>query len=811
MPGSDGSIVINTEIDNKNAQKELNRLEKQIKSLEEQLTSKKQGRLPLEENLNAVSEKLEKARKDLAIFQDEQQAIREAMQPGASAEDYIRAYSDQEQVSSALKQQQGEVNAIEKEWQAAKNKLTEYDAKTGELAGKLNKAKEEAGGIQKAINASSKSLDSVSRKARGVQKALSASSKPLNSMPNAVNRMNSGMERFSKRLSGVVSSALIFTVVSQGLAKLRDWFGSVIQANDETSAAIKRLKAALLTMIQPLMNIVLPAFTMFTNLLTRLATVAGNLLSKLFGTTFSESAQAAEELYNQTNKATKANEKYKKSLAGFDEINQLSTSQDGGAAAEEGSSPDFKGMMQTQINGIVELFTGVALLALGAILTFSGAHIFLGIGLMIVGALAVWDAVSTNWGAIQEQLQGPLGVLVGILGGSLLVIGAILCFSGAAIPLGIGLMIIGAAALAVTAAANWDSIVTALQGPIGILVGILGGVLLVIGAILCFSGANIGLGIGLMIVGAATLATVAAINWDSIVSALQGPIGVLMGVLGGATLVLGAILAFTGAALPLGIGLMIVGAATLATVAAVNWDSIVSALQGPIGTIVGIVGGALIVLGVILCFSGVGIPLGIALIAAGAASLVTVIAVNWNSIVDSIKGVWNNIKNWWNTYVAKYFTADYWAELGRNMINGLISMIETGINWIIDKINWFIGKVNGGLGLLSHIGIDLQIPTIPKVNLPRLATGAVIPPNREFMAVLGDQKRGTNIETPEDLLRQIVSEESGGAEIISLLQAILEATRQKTRMYVDKKVLAETAKDGINDMTIAAGRSVLLY
>lgn len=60
---ADGSIVINTEIDNKNAQKELNRLNRQIQSLEGQLRSKTSGRLPLEENLNAVNARLEEAKR----------------------------------------------------------------------------------------------------------------------------------------------------------------------------------------------------------------------------------------------------------------------------------------------------------------------------------------------------------------------------------------------------------------------------------------------------------------------------------------------------------------------------------------------------------------------------------------------------------------------------------------------------------------------------------------------------------------------------------------------------------------------------
>jgi uncharacterized protein YfkK (UPF0435 family) len=48
----------------------------------------------------------------------------------------------------------------------------------------------------------------------------------------------------------------------------------------------------------------------------------------------------------------------------------------------------------------------------------------------------------------------------------------------------------------------------------------------------------------------------------------------------------------------------------------------------------------------------------------------------------------------------------------------------------------------------SVIGLDIHIPTIPEIKIPRLAKGAVIPTNSEFMAILGDQKRGVNIETP---------------------------------------------------------------
>ena len=88
---ADRSIVIETNIDYKNAQRELTRLTKQIKSIEDQLASKKQGRLPLEHNLNWVNAKLDEPRTLLSTRQDQQYAINSAMQAEATADDYMRA------------------------------------------------------------------------------------------------------------------------------------------------------------------------------------------------------------------------------------------------------------------------------------------------------------------------------------------------------------------------------------------------------------------------------------------------------------------------------------------------------------------------------------------------------------------------------------------------------------------------------------------------------------------------------------------------------------------------------------------------
>ena len=671
----DGSIVISTEIDSKEAQKELNKLNKEIQSLENQLRSKTSGRLPLEENLKEVNARLEEAKKNLAYLQDEQYFINEAMKPGSSPEDYIEASSNREETERNLKEQQVRVEAIQKEWEKANQKLKVYDNQIMETNLKLEVAKSQAGGLQKQMAKSTPANNSAGDSA--------------SKMGTAMERAKKSAEGFATRLKGVVTSALVFTVVSQGLAKFREWMGKVIQTNDEASSAMARLRGSLLTLAQPLVNVLIPAFTTLVNVLTRIVSVAAQIVSSLFGSTAEQSAEAAENLYNETNAiedVSGAAKKAEKSLAGFDEINQLSSDSSSGPASAGGSSaggtaPDFTGPINDSLTGIVELFTGAALLALGAILTFSGAHILLGIGLMVLGALAIWDAVSTNWQAIQEALQGPIGEITTLVSGALLALGAILCLSGVAIPLGISLMVLGAIGLVTVAAVNWNAIVDKVKE----------------------------------ILEQIKNAVVSVWNW------LDG---------------------FT--------------------------HGFLSDIFGAFGEIFG----------------------GIIDLIAGVFSGDWQRA--WNGIVSIFKGIWDGL-----------------VAIVKAPINAIIGLI----NGVIDAINWIIGGINSiSFDLPDWLGgmhIGFNIGTIG--HIPYLAQGAVIPPNQEFLAVLGDQRRGNNIEAPEGLLRQLIREESGGSEVVLLLQAILEATKAGKKLYVDKKVLAQTAKDGINDMTIAAGKSVLLY
>ena len=108
----------------------------------------------------------------------------------------------------------------------------------------------------------------------------------------------------------------------------------------------------------------------------------------------------------------------------------------------------------------------------------------------------------------------------------------------------------------------------------------------------------------------------------------------------------------------------------------------------------------------------------------------------------------------------------------------------------------------------SGKSFGINIPSISQVQIPRLAKGAVIPPNREFMAVLGDQRHGNNLEVPEGLLRQLFRYELGDTS--ALLRAILNAVKEGHVILVDGMVFGRTAIKTINGVTTSAGKQLLL-
>ncbi len=144
------------------------------------------------------------------------------------------------------------------------------------------------------------------------------------------------MEAFTKRVKMLAKRALVFTIIARALAALRDWLADVVAVNGEARDAIAQLKGALLTLAQPLVQIIIPAFTALVKVLATVVSFIANIVSALFGTTAKESANAAKSLNDQMNAykgVGSAAKSASKQLASFDEINKLSSESSGGASA----------------------------------------------------------------------------------------------------------------------------------------------------------------------------------------------------------------------------------------------------------------------------------------------------------------------------------------------------------------------------------------------------------------------------------------------------------------------------------------------
>lgn len=191
-------------------------------------------------------------------------------------------------------------------------------------------------------------------------------------------------------------------------------------------------------------------------------------------------------------------------------------------------------------------------------------------------------------------------------------------------------------------------------------------------------------------------------------------------------------------------------------------------------------------------------------------------AKSWGSyisqgLLDGLASKWENITGWlrdlkqnfvdaWDNIRAK--TTETFNSLGQTISdiwNGISSTIKNAVNGIIGFINRMISAVVTGINAVinalnglsfdlpdifggGHVGFNISTLTAPQI--PYLAQGAVIPANREFLAVLGDQSHGTNVEAPLDTIKQAVAEVmedlqagqmAGFEAVVSVLREILSA------------------------------------
>lgn len=732
---ADGSVVIRVNANTAEVDKELVRLTKKINALNDKISDKKQEQMPLVEQS-----------KQLAAILDDAKAKLDYMKSG-----------DAFFTSSSIKDQEQTVASLQKEWDGVQKKVETMDASIAKDTRSLERMSTRAGELSAQIAGASKS-----------SAALAAASK----------KADEYMDRFVRRVKGLARRVFIFGLIAQGLRSVRDWFGKVIKSNDQATKAIARLKGALLTLAQPLLQVLIPAFTTFVELVTKIATAIGRVMSQLFGTTYEQSQKAAESLYNESDALDKTGKSAKeatKSLAAFDEINRLSGSED--AKDKDKLAPDFSSgpeLSGKKAKGILGLITSIGALLLGLKLSdtlIGGLKTALGLAIAFQGALQFISNLLRAWSSGLDW-SNLLGML---LGAAALVAGLALAFGkvGAAI----GLIITGIMEMV---AGIHDADVNGWN---------LKNTLLTIAGLI-----SSGLGISLLtkswipliiagILSVVLAITVATGHGKELIESLK-------------TVVLGFKDFFVG----LFEGDLIAAIGGLKTA----FDGLKGVAYAVLDSFRDMINNLLSLLEYVCGKIGLDIS-GIIQIAKNyVTNLFAILKDAVSGSVDAFVRVWQGIIE----FISGTFSQDWemaWTgikDILAGVLNGIITLFENATNLCRNNINSILDlmqeltsfKLPDWLGGFEFKGIN--IPRLDKIKLPRLATGAVIPPNREFLAVLGDQKQGNNIEAPESAIEAAVargmSQYGGGNQT-----AILKIGEQELGRIIFKLNKDQTQRVGI--------------
>ena len=651
---ADGEVVFEATISDKKLHQELNKVKSNIESLQKEFNRLGDQKTPMEDRLRSIGAELDAAKQVLADMRTAPKGTYEKIDVSEQAERVRMLQSEFNKTASSI------------------DKLNEKLNKTGD---KISDAKTQAVELTQQIEGRAKGAG----------------------LRNATEAAADSMKVFGQRLKSVVRSALVFTVITQALTKVRDWVKNVVMVNSEARESIAQLKGALLTLAQPLVSVVVPAFMFLVKVLTAVITQISRLVALISGKSVKATANSAKALNKETNalKGTgSAAKKAASQLAAFDEINQISTetADDAGSGGLSDIKPDFSYMDEIS-DKLKKIADAVMLIAAG---------------------LALWK--------LGSSLPGTLGKILTKLGGILIAVG--------------GLIIL------------WESLSDAWNN---------------------------------------------GVNWKNLLGSLAGTAALA----GGLALAFGKVGA--------GIGLVIAGAAMIITAFKDICDNGAN-LQNTLLLIAGIVATGL----GFFFLTGSVIPLAIA----GIASILVAMMKLTGNLEEFAKNLKENILGGIIQFIKGVFTGDLKMALdgvkkvAKGIVNGILIIVESFINNIIRGLNWLITKINsisikvpdwvpgvGGKGWSPHIG------QMSSINLPRLATGAVIPPNKEFLAVLGDQKSGTNIETPlatmVEAFKQAMAESGGGTTTVVI--------------QLDGKEIARSTVKNINNMTRAAGKPVLLY
>lgn len=723
---ADGTITFSTALDNKQLERELQSALKKISSLEKSIAQMSSGRNALAEQAKEMGVQLDAAKQKLYEMQSAAKGI----------------YSKE-----TIADQRTLVSGLQSEWDKINNRIDSYDQKIRNATASLADEKEHYSEISEQID-----------------KANGKSTK----MQDSIEHIGKSVEKIGSHIKNLFMRAFLFSALTSAFRSFRTWLGNVIKSNSEAAASIAQLKGALLTLAQPIVEAIIPAFTALVNIVTKVVTALATLVSWIFGKTISQSKEAAKNLNKETSAlggvGAAANEA-KKQLAAFDEVNQLvqETSSGGGGGSSTDASFDFDetSFLKNLPDWLKNLTADLQIKIQNLKFDWDRGNILHNKDAWIIALSAILGAV----------LGGMFGGLHGAVIGLLL---------GAAIGL------IGCTLLDKTS--NPEKYkrlaIVALTSILGAVLGAKFGGL---------TGAALGLLLGL---------SIGLVSLDFIDGKFEGwnSQDTFLTVI---TAILGAVIGSIFGGFAGGVIGLVVGAAV--SIKALNWirkldnpsndkilfTTVVTALLGfVIGTLFGgFVGGVI----------GLVVGLGISIVAAQFD----------NSINGSAKSKAAAILK---TVMLAIITTLIGLSIGGvvgGIVGGIVGItLGLAIHWgdiTADDVPTRGGFRRNTSAIKNGFGGNSMSVQASSLVVPALAQGAVIPPNREFMAVLGDQTSGNNIEAPESLIRQIVREETQTSASNDLLREILSAIREGKVMMVDSVQFAKVTQRSLSNASRASG------
>lgn len=740
---ADGSVIIKVDADEKAAVKKLHKIEDEIDKLQEQLSGKEQGKSALVQEAETLQKKLSQLRQEAKKYKEEW--LSGGATSGIAGAEHTKV---QEQIAATKAELDGVYQKIDK-----------YDAEIAKITPKLEKQKQLYGETQVQVAQLTRKNTALENAAAGVAKSA---------------------DGFYKRIKKIAKNVFIFTVLAAAFRALKDHMVAAVKSNADATNAFAQLKGAVLTLAQPLVEILLPAITWVAQALAKVVSVLAQLFAMITGKSFSAMKQNAKAL-NDEKKALegvgKAADKATGSLAGFDEINTINTTASSSAASAIDPSFDFGGELETgNLENLLDLIKmiGAALLAWKLSDSFlGGAKTLLGLLIAIEGAVHFVKEFLDAWqnGIDWDNLLGMLGAATAMVAGLAIAFGSV----GA----GIGLLIAGISMVvlgfkdAFDNGWNLQNLLTTIAGIIltGLGIGLLAGswipvLIAAIAAVLLAFTVAYGEGENLL---------------DGIKQMLQGFVDFFVGI-------------FTGDIDRAIKGIVGIFDGLKKSVFAV-WDSITKAFVSLLDKIDELTGGVL--------------HQRIENIKALFLNMAETIRTMLGDVSDFLRDVFIGIVE----FVSGVFTGDFEkalkgvAQVFRAVFNLVLGAFESVVNFILNGINTVLRGLKrvGTWGEALGISFGKNIQEIPRFTMPRipaLATGTVVPPNREFLAMLGDNKSETEVVSPLSTMKQAMLEAlqesgSGGGETV-------------LHVYLNGRKMAVEVVKEINNMTRETGKPVLV-